>query len=79
MELKAEQVLYRGACDNSKGRYPLSKKGHSMETLRAKLHLRPRTNIIAGGHTWGRRGFTLRSAAAPAAPRSSPQLHVLQS
>ena len=56
VELKAEQVLYRGPCDNSKGKYPLSKKGHSMETLRAKLHLRPRTNIIAGGHAGGSRG-----------------------
>lgn len=47
VELKAEQILFRGGCDNSKGKYPLSKKGHSMETLRGKLHLRPRTNIIA--------------------------------
>ena len=83
VELKAEQVLYRGACDNSKGKYPLSKKGHSMETLRGKLHLRPRTNIIAGGHTRASQGSPCAvahqqllissssckiGAAAPAAP-----------
>ena len=46
MELKAEEILWLGKCDNSRGKYPLSKKGQSMESLRERLHLRPRTNII---------------------------------
>lgn len=91
VELKAEQILFRGGCDNSKGKYPLSKKGHSMETLRGKLHLRPRTNIIAGGHSVGSRDLACvlwhtssSSSAAPPArvgqqPQQLLQLHVLSS
>ena len=46
MELRADKILWLGKCDNSRGKYPLSKKGQSMESLRDRLHLRPRTNII---------------------------------
>lgn len=46
VELKAEKILWLGKCDNGRGKYPLSKKGQSMESLRERLHLRPRTNII---------------------------------
>ena len=38
--------MWLGKCDNGKGKYPLSKKGQSMESLRERLHLRPRTNLI---------------------------------
>ena len=47
VELKADKVLWLGKCDNGKDKYPLAKKGHTMEKLREKMHLRPRTNIIA--------------------------------
>ena len=46
VELRADKILWLGKCDNSRGKYPLSKKGQSMESLRDRLHLRPRTNII---------------------------------
>lgn len=46
VELKADKILWLGKCDNGKGKYPLSKKGQSMESLRERLHLRPRTNLI---------------------------------
>ena len=46
VELKADKVLWVGKCDNSRDKYPLSKKGQSMESLRERLHLRPRTNLI---------------------------------
>ena len=46
VELKAEKILWVGKCDSSAGKYPLSKKGQSMESLRERLHLRPRTNLI---------------------------------
>lgn len=46
VELKASKILWLGKCDNGKGKYPLSKKGQSMESLRERLHLRPRTNLI---------------------------------
>ncbi|KAL3135150.1 hypothetical protein ABBQ32_008084 [Trebouxia sp. C0010 RCD-2024] len=47
VELKASKILWLGKCDNGKGKYPLSKKGQGMESLRERLHLRPRTNLIA--------------------------------
>lgn len=46
VELKADKIMWLGKCDNGKGKYPLSKKGQSMESLRERLHLRPRTNLI---------------------------------
>ena len=46
VELKASNILWLGKCDNGKGKYPLSKKGQGMESLRERLHLRPRTNLI---------------------------------
>jgi len=46
VELKADKIEWLGKCDNGKGKYPLSKKGQSMESLRERLHLRPRTNLI---------------------------------
>lgn len=46
VELKAIKVHYVGPCDNSAGCYPLAKKQQSMEFLREKMHLRPRTNTI---------------------------------
>jgi asparaginyl-tRNA synthetase len=41
-ELHAESVTVHGTADPET--YPLQKKGHSFEFLRAKAHLRPRTN-----------------------------------
>ena len=46
MELKASKILHLGACDNSAGAYPIAKKKQSLENLREKAHLRPRTNTI---------------------------------
>ncbi len=44
VELRAAQVVLLGAADPEK--YPLQKKGHSMEFLREIAHLRPRTNTF---------------------------------
>ncbi|NOY38405.1 MAG: asparagine--tRNA ligase [Chlorobi bacterium] len=44
MEILAEQILIYGEADPEK--YPLQKKGHSMEFLREIAHLRPRTNTF---------------------------------
>jgi hypothetical protein len=44
VELKATQVHHVGTCDASS--YPMAKKKQSMEFLREKAHLRPRTNTI---------------------------------
>ena len=42
-EIQAKEIELLGAADNT---YPLQKKGHSMEFLREKAHLRPRTNLF---------------------------------
>ena len=42
-EIQAKEIDLLGAADNT---YPLQKKGHSMEFLREKAHLRPRTNLF---------------------------------
>lgn len=44
VELKASSVLHVGPCDASS--YPMAKKKQTMEYLREKAHLRPRTNTI---------------------------------
>lgn len=44
-ELQAERITIYGTCDPVK--YPLQKKGHSLEFLREKAYLRPRTNTFA--------------------------------
>jgi asparaginyl-tRNA synthetase len=43
-EIQAEQVEIYGTADPEK--YPLQKKGHTLEFLREKAHLRPRTNTF---------------------------------
>ena len=43
VEIQANSIDVYGLADNS---YPLQKKGHSMEFLRANAHLRPRTNTF---------------------------------
>ncbi len=45
VEIQAEEIELLGAADPEK--YPLQKKGHSMEFLREILHLRPRTNYFS--------------------------------
>ena len=42
-EIQAKEIELLGEADNT---YPLQKKGHSMEFLREKAHLRPRTNLF---------------------------------
>lgn len=42
MEVQAESLELYGTCDPES--YPLQKKGHTLEFLREKAHLRPRTN-----------------------------------
>ncbi|KAG7673083.1 hypothetical protein KSW81_006298 [Nannochloris sp. 'desiccata'] len=44
VELKATKVIHLGTTDA--GEYPLAKKKQTMEFLREKAHLRPRTNTI---------------------------------
>jgi len=44
VELKATNLVHVGICDAST--YPMAKKKQSMEFLREKSHLRPRTNTI---------------------------------
>ena len=44
MEVQAEKIELYGTADPEK--YPLQKKGHSMEFLREIAHLRPRTNYF---------------------------------
>ncbi|OQA84335.1 MAG: Asparagine--tRNA ligase [Bacteroidetes bacterium ADurb.Bin234] len=44
VEIQAEQIKLLGEADPEK--YPLQKKGHSMEFLREIPHLRPRTNYF---------------------------------
>ena len=44
MEIQAEKIELYGTADPEK--YPLQKKGHSMEFLREIAHLRPRTNTF---------------------------------
>ena len=44
MEVQAEMIELYGTADPEK--YPLQKKGHSMEFLREIAHLRPRTNYF---------------------------------
>ncbi len=44
VEIQAENIQIVGEADPEK--YPLQKKGHSMEFLREILHLRPRTNYF---------------------------------
>ena len=46
MELKAAKIVHLGTCDNSAGHYPFAKKKQTLEFLREKAHLRPRTNTI---------------------------------
>lgn len=46
VELKASKILHVGLCDNSAGNYPIAKKKQTLEALREKAHLRPRTNTI---------------------------------
>ena len=53
-EIKATQIEIVGASDAD---YPLQKKRHSIEFLRSKSHLRPRTNLYAAI-------FRVRSIAA---------------
>jgi asparaginyl-tRNA synthetase len=43
-EVRASQVVVHGSADPAK--YPLQKKGHSMEFLREIAHLRPRSNTF---------------------------------
>ena len=43
-EVQAESVVVHGGADPAT--YPMQKKGHSMEFLREKAHLRPRTNTF---------------------------------
>lgn len=44
MEVQAESLELYGTCDSES--YPLQKKGHTLEFLREKAHLRPRTNTF---------------------------------
>ena len=44
MEVQAESLELYGTCDPES--YPLQKKGHTLEFLREKAHLRPRTNTF---------------------------------
>ena len=44
LEMQAEKLEVYGTADSNE--YPLQKKGHSMEFLREKAHLRPRTNTF---------------------------------
>lgn len=44
MEVQAESLELYGTCDTES--YPLQKKGHTLEFLREKAHLRPRTNTF---------------------------------
>ena len=44
MEVQAENLELYGTCDPES--YPLQKKGHTLEFLREKAHLRPRTNTF---------------------------------
>ncbi|KAI8475840.1 MAG: hypothetical protein J3K34DRAFT_16650 [Monoraphidium minutum] len=44
VELKATKVVFVGACDAAT--YPMAKKKQTLEFLREKAHLRPRTNTI---------------------------------
>lgn len=44
VELKGSKVCHVGPCDAAT--YPMAKKKQSMEFLREKAHLRPRTNTI---------------------------------
>ena len=43
VELQADEIEVYGTADAG---YPLQKKGHTMEFLREKAHLRPRTNTF---------------------------------
>lgn len=43
-EIRAESIVVHGLADPT--HYPLQKKGHSMEFLREKAHLRPRSNTF---------------------------------
>ncbi len=56
IEMQALEVKLEGGVDDD---YPLQKKGHSLEFLREKAHLRPRTNTFAAV-------FRVRSALAQA-------------
>ena len=58
VEVQAEELTVFGTADET---YPLQKKGHTLEFLREKAHLRPRTN------TFGR-----RKASSTSTRRSSP-------
>lgn len=44
MEVQAESLELYGTCEPES--YPLQKKGHTLEFLREKAHLRPRTNTF---------------------------------
>lgn len=44
MEVQAESLELYGTCDPES--FPLQKKGHTLEFLREKAHLRPRTNTF---------------------------------
>ena len=44
VEIQADEILIYGSADPEK--YPLQKKGHTMEYLREIAHLRPRTNTF---------------------------------
>jgi hypothetical protein len=44
VELKVTRVAHFGTCDSTT--YPMAKKRHTLEYLREKAHLRPRTNLI---------------------------------
>ncbi|CAG9465732.1 unnamed protein product [Pedinophyceae sp. YPF-701] len=44
VELKVTKICWLGQCDGAT--YPIAKKKTSMEFLREKIHLRPRTNMI---------------------------------
>ncbi len=43
-EVQAQEVIVHGSADAA--HYPLQKKGHSLEFLREKAHLRPRSNTF---------------------------------
>eukprot|EP00941_MAST-03F_sp_MAST-3F-sp1_P001001 g1001.t1 len=46
IEVQGKKIIVHGTVTDPK-KYPLSKKRHTVETLRKMMHLRPRTNLIA--------------------------------
>ena len=54
VEIQATKIVVEGESDNS---YPLQKKRHTVEYLRTRAHLRPRSNLFSAA-------FRVRSVAA---------------